>query len=144
GGEVSTKDLENMLRSSEYVDPGDIDAAVAVSFVQFVETVNGVDIRYAETNSIRLIKRDEHFPSDRAVWEEVARNPDVAEKLLKWSWDEGQKSMVPRTEPLTEGEEYPIFRDGQLLARKKIIGIVRSEKESYGYPASGGVWVKAG
>ncbi len=147
GGEVSTHDLENLLRSSEYVDPGDIDAAVAVPYVQSVETVNGVDIRYAETNGIRLVKRDERFPSDRAVWKETARNPDVAvveEKLLKWSWDEGQKGMVSRTKPLTVGDDYPILVDGQVVARKKIIGIVRSEKESYGYPASGGVWVKAG
>ncbi|PRX41576.1 ABC-type lipoprotein release transport system permease subunit [Planifilum fimeticola] len=147
GGEFSTQDLENLFRSSEYVDPADIDAAVAVPYVQSVESVNGVDIRYAETNGIRLVKRDERYSSDRAVWAEVARNPDVAvveEKLLKWSWDEEHKGMVSRSKPLTVGDDYPIVADGRVVARKKIIGIAQSEKESYGYPASGGVWVKAG
>lgn len=146
-GEVSTRDLENMLQSSEYVDFGAIDAAVAVPYVELAETVNGVDQRYAETNGLRLVKRDKRYASDRALWEEVARNPDVAvveENWLKWSWDEGQKGMASRTKPFAVGDDYPLTVDGRVVARKKIIGIARSERESYGYPATGGVWVKAG
>jgi hypothetical protein len=147
GRKLSTPELENMLRSSGYVDPGDIDAAVAVPYFQSVETVNGVDERYAETNGVRLIRRDFRFSSDRAVWEEVARNPDVAvvdESLLNWSWDDQAGRMAPRKKPLSVGDDYPVFVEGRVAARKKIIGIAGSEKESYGYPASSGVWVKAG
>jgi putative ABC transport system permease protein len=145
GRRLSTPDVEKMLRSSRYVDPDDIGTVVAVPQIFSVEAVNGVDERYAKTNGVRLIRRDSRFASDRSVWKEITRNPGVAvvdESLLNWSWDDQAKGMVPRNKPLTVGDDYPIVVEDRIAARKKIIAIAKSEKESYGYPASSGVWVK--
>lgn len=79
------------------------------------------------------------------MWEEVARNPDVAvvdESLLNGFWEDRGEGMVPRKKPLTVGDDYPIVVEDRIAARKKIIAIAKKEKESYAYPASSGVWVK--
>ena len=130
-----------MLQSSEYVDLGAIDAAVAVPYVELAETVNGVDQRYAETNGLRLVKRDKRYASDRALWEEVARNPDVAvveENWLKWSWDEGQKGMASRTKPLAVGDDYPLTVDGRWSPARKSSASPEAKGKVTGIPQPAG------
>lgn len=153
GQRVSTSDVEEILESSEYVDSKEIEAVVAVPQL-FSEIgmggINGVEDRYAETITIPLAKKDSRFRSDREVWEELARNPDVVvvdEETAKFGMDL-EYGQVFLQKPFTVGDPYPVIlgdpTDGDpKVVQKQIIGIAKYDNENYGFPASSGLWLKA-
>ncbi|MBA4495447.1 ABC transporter permease [Paenactinomyces guangxiensis] len=129
---LSTAELEQMIYRSAYIDHNQIQSLATVVQLPFKDYndryVNGIDASFAQNNSLQLQKRDPAFSDDRAVWKEVARNPDVM--VLGEEEVDGKRYQIGEFFPLQPGVE------------KKIIGISRHQKESYGFYNFSSIWIK--
>ncbi len=93
----------------------------------FFFKVNGIDGSFAASNEIPLTRRDSRFASDRAAWEELARNQDAV--ILS---EDALMQLYGR--PYKIGDAFTVQVGGQSVEKRiiAIAGLVGYHPESYG------------
>jgi putative ABC transport system permease protein len=141
GRMLTTEDLQTMLQQSGYVKKAVIDSAASVWQVplrqrqmhdfgerKFWDNLNGIDESFAKTTELKLIERDPKYASDREAWLAVANDPQVM--IVSERTRQGEQL----------GDLLEIPHEGTI--QKRIIGFAAYDNQSYGFPASAGVFVK--
>lgn len=130
---MSSEELDRLLSSR--LPTGTMETAASVLQTEYkgdLEGIlNGIDERFAQTTTLKLLERESKFASDRAVWEEAANNPDVM--IIS------ERTLLPDHSPKV-GEMYKFEVNGHPI-QKKIIGIAKFEGNSETFKTALGAWV---